>query len=101
MVDSPCKQFDRIFEHTLFCAITPERRDEYVQALLRWLLPGGLYLAVNYMITDDDDGPPFSVTKEELHRRFSLHFSLVRQWIPRSYESRQGKELMHEWRHVL
>ncbi|MEW6303951.1 MAG: methyltransferase domain-containing protein, partial [Verrucomicrobiota bacterium] len=31
--------FDWVFEHTLFCAIDPSRRDDYVRAVLRWLKP--------------------------------------------------------------
>src|SRR3974390_1501459 len=49
-------QFDWIFEHTLFCAIQPAERDQYVEAVLRWLKPKGRYLAVNYLIPDTD-GP--------------------------------------------
>ena len=42
--DSPEQPFDLVFEHTLFCAIDPARRDEYAKALDRWLKPGGLSL---------------------------------------------------------
>ena len=96
--DEPHCRFDLVFEHTLFCAIPPERRADYVQALRRWLKPGGLYLAVNYMITDDNGEPPFSTTTSELDERFGESFELLRRWTPRSYESREGKELMNEWR---
>ena len=90
--------FDLVFEHTLFCAIPPARRDDYAQALRHWLKPGGLYLAVNYMITEDNGEPPFSTTTTELDERFGETFELLRRWTPRSYESREGKELMNEWR---
>src|SRR5215467_12784471 len=40
---SPAQSFDWVFEHTLFCAIQPHERDEYVEALLRWLKPNGQY----------------------------------------------------------
>ena len=96
--DEPHKLFDLVFEHTLFCAIPPVRRDDYVQALRRWLKPGGLYLAVNYMITEDNGEPPFSTTTAELDERFGEPFELLRRWTPRSYESREGKELINEWR---
>ena len=96
--DEPHKLFDLVFEHTLFCAIPPVRRDDYVQALRRWLKPGGLYLAVNYMITEDTGEPPFSTTTAELDERFGEPFELLRRWTPRSYESREGKELINEWR---
>ena len=96
--DEPHCRFDLVVEHTLFCAIPPARRGDYVQALRRWLKPGGLYLAVNYMIPDDNGEPPFSTTTAELDARFGEPFELLRCWTPRSYESREGKELMNEWR---
>jgi hypothetical protein len=87
-----------VFEHTLFCAIPPTRRSDYMQALRGWLKPGGLYLAVNYMITDDNGEPPFSTTTAELDAHFGEAFELLRRWTTRSYESREGKELMNEWK---
>ena len=94
----PPQPFDLLFEHTLFCAINPWQRDAYVRAAKRWLRPGGTYLAVNYIITDDDGEPPFSTTAGELDERLLPAFELIRRWVPRSYENRQGKELMNLWR---
>ena len=93
---NPSQRFDWIFEHTLFCAIAPEQRDDYVQAVLRWLNPSGHYLAVNYLIPDKD-GPPFGTTREEQLARFSLHFDLKEEWVPRSYENRTNLERMFWW----
>jgi cyclopropane fatty-acyl-phospholipid synthase-like methyltransferase len=96
--DKPPQLFDWIFEHTLFCAIQPSERDDYVRAVLRWLKPGGQYLAVNYMIVTDAEGPPFATTRGELLRRFSPHFELTADWMPRSYPNRTGREWMFWWR---
>lgn len=95
--DAPPRTFDWFFEHTLFCAINPSRRDEYVQAAVRWLKPGGQFLAVHYMIRDTE-GPPFGVVQEELMERFLPHFELIKGWVPRSYPNRTGQELMLWWR---
>jgi SAM-dependent methyltransferase len=94
---TPPAPFDWLFEHTLFCAIQPNQRDDYVQAALRWLKPGGQYLAVNFLIPDTE-GPPFGTTREELVNRFSPHFQLLKEWIPRSYPNRTGQELMLWWK---
>jgi cyclopropane fatty-acyl-phospholipid synthase-like methyltransferase len=94
---APPLLFDWVFEHTLFCAIQPGERDEYVRALLRWLKPVGQYLAVNYLIPDRD-GPPFGTSRDELWQRFSPHFELLQEWVPRSYPNRTGLELMLWWR---
>ena len=98
--DEPYQPFDLLFEHTLFCAISLGQRDAYVRAAKRWLRPGGTYLAVNYIITDDDGDPPFSTTAGELDERFLRDFELIRRWTPRSYENRKGKELMNLWRRM-
>jgi len=95
--DPPPFRFDWVFEHTLFCAIQPEERDAYVKAVLRWLKPKGHYLAVNYLIPDKE-GPPFGTKRAELWKRFSPHFELVREWVPRSYPNRTGLELMLWWK---
>jgi SAM-dependent methyltransferase len=96
--DPPPQKFDLVFEHTLFCAIQPAERDEYVQAVLRWLKPGGNYLAVNYFIIEGDDGPPWRTSRAEQLERFAPHFDLVTDWLPRSYPNREGREWMFWWR---
>jgi SAM-dependent methyltransferase len=96
--DEPPQKFDWLFEHTLFCAIQPIERDAYVSAVLRWLKPGGNYLAVNYLVPPDRSGPPFTTTREEQWCRFSPAFDLVGEWTPRSFPNRQGLELMLWWR---
>jgi cyclopropane fatty-acyl-phospholipid synthase-like methyltransferase len=95
--DAPPSPFDWVFEHTLFCAIDPRDRDYYVDAVLRWLKPGGNYLAVNYLISDTD-GPPFGTTRVELMKRFSPHFELLAEQVPRSYANRTGLELLLWWK---
>jgi cyclopropane fatty-acyl-phospholipid synthase-like methyltransferase len=95
--DAPPLQFDWLFEHTLFCAIDPSKREDYQKAVLKWLKPTGQFLAVHYMICDRE-GPPFGTTQEELMTRFGSHFELVRGWVPRSYHNRTGLELMLWWK---
>jgi cyclopropane fatty-acyl-phospholipid synthase-like methyltransferase len=98
--DEPPFLFDWLFEHTLFCAIEPTLRDDYVRAVRKWLNPGGQYLAVNYFIPDTD-GPPFGTTRDEQLRLFSPYFDLVEDWVPRSYPNRTGLERMFWWRKKL
>jgi cyclopropane fatty-acyl-phospholipid synthase-like methyltransferase len=94
--DEPPQKFDWLFEHTLFCAIQPAERDAYVRAVVRWLKPGGQYLAVNYFLCEPK-GPPFPTTRAEQVERFAPHFELVADWTPRSYPNREGKERMFWW----
>jgi hypothetical protein len=98
--DPPPRQFDWLFEHTLFCAIRPEERDDYVRAVLRWLKRGGTYLAVNYFDCGPD-GPPWPTSRDEQIARFSPEFDLLSDWTPRSYPNREGKERMFWWKRHL
>jgi len=94
--DEPPQKYDWLFEHTLFCAIQPSERDDYVRAVLRWLKPGGAYLAVNYFDCGPE-GPPWPTTQAEQLERFAPHFRLLADWTPRSYQNREGKERMFWW----
>jgi methyl halide transferase len=94
--DSP-QPFDWLFEHTLYCAINPAERAEYAQAVLRWLKDDGQFLAVHYLIPEEE-GPPFGTTRDEVVKRFAPWFDLVQEWVPRSYPNRTGLELMLWWK---
>jgi SAM-dependent methyltransferase len=96
----PYEQFDYLFEHTLFCAIQPDQRDNYVEAVYRWLKSSGVYVAVFYMIPDKE-GPPFGSTEDEIRKRFASRFELMKDWVPRSYPNRSGLEWMTIWKPKL
>ena len=89
--------FDWVFEHTCFCAIPPERRADYAEAVASTLQPGGKLLALFYLNPDmapDESGPPFGTTKPELDTLFSPHFSLLAEWHPAAtYPGREHREL--------
>lgn len=90
--------FDWVFEHTLWCAIPPRSREDYVAAVAAAVRPEGHYLAINYLQPSDPDGPPHAVTIAELHQRLAPHFELRRHWVPRSFPGREGRERMFLWR---
>ncbi len=93
--------FDWIWEHTCFCAIDPEMRGGYVQAVRRVLKPSGQLLGVFYLDPYDEehcreDGrPPFGCTVDELESRFGPSFQIVDSWSPTAtYEGREEREWM-------
>lgn len=92
---------DWIWEHTCFCAIDPGLRDSYVKAAHGALKPDGKLLAVFYLDPYDDEHPegggepPFGASVEELERRFSPFFRILRSWTPdQAYPGREGRERM-------
>lgn len=89
--------FSAIWEHTCFCAIDPSLRPAYAEAVARCMVPGGLLAGVFFLTPNDpgeeDQGPPFNATVEELETRFAPWFSLIEGWVPSaSYPGREGRE---------
>lgn len=95
--DPPDEKYDLVFEHTLFCAIDPDRRNEYAKVLDHWLQPGGLFLAIHFFIPKEQDGPPFGTDLEEITRLFSPFMNLIEQWTPRHFPNREKEEQMFLW----
>jgi methyl halide transferase len=95
-------EFDWVWEHTCFCAISPSLRETYVRAVASALRPGGEFLAVFYLDPGNsgpEEGPPFEVSKEELDALFKTDFELVEEWLPlRAYPGREGREWMRRMR---
>ena len=95
--------FDGVFEHTCYCAIPRDSRDDYVRAVHAALKPGGFLLAVFYINPRDNPdptlGPPFSATLDELDARFSPYFTLEQDEVPTvAYPGREGRERLQLYR---
>ena len=89
--------FDWVFEHTCFCAIDPENRGRYVDAMSSVLRGGGHLLGIFFHI-QPETGPPFGTTREELRDRFGSHFTLMMEKVPPSFPNRKNEELLLLWR---
>ena len=89
------ESFDCVFEHTCFCAIDPSRRPDYVASAARVLKPGGELLAILFTDMEDEDGPPFSISRDAIDDLFSPQFVIVDEWRPRLvFPGREGEETM-------
>ncbi len=87
-------QFDYIFEHTFYCAISPSRREELVQIWRRLLAPRGRLMGV-FFTNFRNQAPPFGGSEWELKQRLKSHFRFL-YWdrIKESPQHRTGKELL-------
>ena len=95
------KRYDVIWEHTCFCAMAISTRKSYVDAVYNLLKPGGVLVGLFYMDSGVplEEGPPFDVDHDEVHRLFSPMFVLEQDNLPlRAYESRIGRERLMRWR---
>ncbi len=87
-------RFDLVFEHTCYCAISPERRNDLVKVWRRMLAPGGHLLGV-FFAYEKRPGPPFGGSEWELRERLKSGFEFLywTRW-RRSIERRRAKELI-------
>jgi len=87
-------QFDLIFEHTLYCAISPERRNGLVKVWKRMLSPGGNLLGV-FFVHQKRVGPPFGGSEWEVRERLKASFDFLfwTRW-RQSIETRKARELV-------
>jgi SAM-dependent methyltransferase len=87
-------RFDLVFEHTLYCAISPERRNELAGVWRRVLHSQGHLLGV-FFAMEKREGPPFGGSEWELRERLkkSFEFLFWTRW-RHSLEQRKGKELV-------
>ncbi|MEB3245398.1 MAG: methyltransferase domain-containing protein [Vampirovibrionales bacterium] len=72
----PPASFDAVIEHTFFCAIEPTHHAAYLQAVLRWLKPGGRLYGI-FWLHGKPGGPPFSTTLEALQTLFTAAFKII------------------------
>lgn len=85
--------YDLIFEHTLLCAVEPEKRSDLIQKWVECLASGGQLMAVLFAM-HKPQGPPFGGSEWEYRERLRKKFQFLfwGRW-QKSIPSRQGKEL--------
>lgn len=85
--------FDVVFEHTCYCAINPEKRQELVKIWNRALVSGGHLMGV-FFAFEKRQGPPYGGSEWELRQRLKSHYQPIfwGRW-QKSLPRRQGKEL--------
>lgn len=78
---------DLIFEHTFFCALRPEQREDYARSLARMLRPGGEVFALSMRTTCTHRQPYDSTPQEYTSLLEDAGFLCL------------GRESMDEWSH--
>lgn len=87
------KSFDVVFEHTCYCAVNPQRRQELVRVWNRLLTDQGQLMGV-FFTFEKRKGPPYGGSEWELRQRLKNNYQPIfwGRW-QKSLPRRQGKEL--------
>jgi methyl halide transferase len=88
-------EFDAVYEYTTFCAINPERREEFAEEITSLISPGGKFIAIVFPIDGREGGPPFNIDVMEFYKIFSSHLQL--EYSTRTINSvkpRKNKEIL-------
>lgn len=88
------KQFDGVVEHTLFCALEPHQRGQYLDNLYGVLKPDGWLVGLYWCDIPTEGGPPFGCPWPDLEklltdRGFTVQWSTTPE---NSAVGRQGQE---------
>ncbi len=89
--------YDLVLEQTFFCAISPKQRRDYVLNVSRILKPGGILVGLFYH-TDEQGGPPYNTTREDIEMHFSKNFE-IQELDKTSLSAEQRKD--KEWLGIL
>lgn len=87
--------FDLILEQTFYCALPPNRRDDYVKRAHELLVGGGVLAGLLFDFPLTAEGPPFGGSEAEYRERFAPYFELQRlERADKSIPPRAGRELV-------
>ncbi|MBE7493441.1 MAG: methyltransferase [Verrucomicrobiaceae bacterium] len=90
-------QYDAVVEHTCLCALPPEWREKYRDAVAALLKPGGRLIGVFFINPEMDPGetgPPFGISESELRGLMAPRFEMVETYTPAAaYPGREGREM--------
>lgn len=98
---SECESYDLVWEHTFISAIPPSSRSDYARIVHQVLKPGGIFCGIFFLNPDHDpdEGPPFHISREQLHAMFDFGFELLEDHPnPVTYECRENRETLMIWK---
>ncbi len=91
--------FDYVLEHTCFCAIEPDQRQNYVRVVDSILKPGGEFLGL-FWNHARSGGPPFGSPMDDIKTLFSPFFDTTNiKTVENSIASRVGEESLARFLH--
>lgn len=87
-------QFDLMIEQTFFCAISPDKREDYVKKAHQLLKDNGTLVGLMFGVDFEKAGPPFGGNRTQYNKLFKPYFEIkVMENCYNSIPPRAGNEL--------
>ncbi len=96
------ENFDAIFDYVTFCAINPNRRQEYIKKISALLKLDGKFIILLFPVDGRNGGPPFNIDLKEFYKEVFKFFKL--EFFSKNINSikpRKGKEVLLIFRKTL
>jgi len=91
--------FDGVYDYVTYCAIDPDRREEYAKLVTELMKCGGVFIVLWFPVEERKGGPPFGINIEETEKIFSnylkLELTLTRE---DTLKPRKGREILQIYR---
>ena len=99
---APGQGFDFVWDYTFFCALDPEQRSGWAEAMGRLVNPNGILATLIFPYEDpisEREGPPWPINTDLVRSFLAVAFDeLEVSEAERSHPGREGKERLALWR---
>ncbi len=73
----PPETFDVVYDRAMLCALPPDMRTKYIQAVTGMLKKGGVFAIISFADIDREGGPPWPLTLLDLSGLLRKDFDLL------------------------
>jgi SAM-dependent methyltransferase len=98
----PAAGFDFVWDYTFFCALDPDQRGAWSEAMKRLVNPSGMLATLLFPYEDpisDRQGPPWPINTDLVRSYLDEAFEeLEAADVERTHAGREGKERLALWR---
>ncbi len=101
---TPTEGFDFVWDYTFFCALDPDQRGAWGEAMAGLVQPGGVLATLLFPYEDPispREGPPWPINEDLVRRVVAPAFELLEATdVASSHPGREGKERLARWRRL-
>jgi hypothetical protein len=88
-----------VFDRAMMCAVNGIERHRYLDAVVQYLRPGGMFISIAFAaVAKPESGPPFEISRSELLTSFSAGWRILQ--IEEVVSPACDQKILKEWRFI-